>query len=117
MSTVPDYRRTDPHGNAAQALYAAEAREFAGDIERHNDSFTPPTLSPAGRHFVELASVDETKTLAPSDGERRARRIATVLLDDVGGLDNEALAGMCEFAVLAATYPQTMRAMLNQETT
>jgi len=114
MIPVPNPRRTDPHGNAAQSLYAADAQAGKYDPEKHHDTFTPPTLSPAGRHFVELARLPLRGDFA-SDGERRARRIATVLLDDAPALDNAALSGLVEFAVLAATYPQTMRKLLTQD--
>ena len=112
MQPYEDPRRTDPHGRAAQALDATENRQMEYDPDRHADTFTPPTLSPAGRHFVELA-----RGVGTSGGVQAARHMAYHIIEKVPYLDNEALAGMCEFAVLAATYPQTMRAMLNQETT
>src|SRR3990167_4861162 len=113
MIPAPDYRRTDPHGNAAQSLYAADAIAGKFDPEKCRDTFTPPTLSPAGRHFVELARCDDSATA--SRGEKAAHHLAHRVLAHVQYLDDEALAGMCEFAMLAAADPQTMRAMLTQE--
>ena len=112
MQPHEDPRRTSPYGAAAQALYAREARESLYDPDRHNDSFTGVVMTPACRHFVELA-----RDCGTSGGVQAARHMAYHIVEKVPYLDNEALAGLVEFAVLAATYPQTMRMMLNQETT
>src|SRR3990167_2231075 len=113
MQPHEDPRRTSPYGAAAQALYAREARESLYDPDRHNDSFTGVVMTPACRRFVDMARCDDSATA--SRGEKAAHHLARRVLAHVQYLDNEALAGMCEFAMLAAADPQTMRAMLTQE--
>jgi hypothetical protein len=54
-------------------------------------------------HFVTLARAGNRSTA--SGGERRAKRIASQLLEDASGLDQDAIEGLCEFArVCAASY-------------
>ena len=55
-------------------------------------------------HFTRLAL--RGKHGGCSSGEERAHRIALVILEHAGGLDEKALVGMAEFArLVGASYP------------
>ncbi len=54
-------------------------------------------------HFIELAR--RGRNPAASGGEQRAARLAAALLDDVAGIDQDAVAGLTMFArVVAANW-------------
>jgi hypothetical protein len=55
------------------------------------------------KHFLQLAQ--RGKHPGTSGGERRAYRIAKAILDDVHGLDGQAVEGLMEFVQLANLYP------------
>lgn len=54
--------------------------------------------SPSFEHFIRLAR--RGKHRGSSGGEKQARRIAEAMLENMGGLDDSAIVGACEFAKL-----------------
>jgi hypothetical protein len=53
------------------------------------------------------------KHAGASGGEKRARRLAIALLDNLPGLDAEAIDGMIAFLDLAQHAPQTARTLVD----
>jgi hypothetical protein len=62
-------------------------------------------MTPALEHFLNL--VESGQYPGASGGEKRARRLAKILAQEVPGLDSSAIQGLGEFAELCAAYPQT----------
>jgi hypothetical protein len=61
-------------------------------------------------HFVRLA---RRKHPGASSGEKRSRRLALALLDNLPGLDDEAIDGMIGFADLVKRAPETARSLVD----
>ena len=58
-------------------------------------------------HFLRLAHHGRHR--GASGGEKRARALAKAIVDQVPGLDGQAVAGAIEFMRLAAAKPGTAR--------
>lgn len=62
----------------------------------------------AVEHFTNLARAG--KHGWASGGEKRAHAIAQVILENAGGIDEQALRGMAEFArLVSASYPMAKK--------
>jgi hypothetical protein len=64
------------------------------------------------RHFLRLAKRGKPNTGA-SGGELRARRLALAVLDNIPGLDDDAVAGLVQFIALAKAEPETARSYVD----
>lgn len=62
-------------------------------------------------HFIDLAL--QGKRPGSSGGEKRARRLARCILDNVPGLDDSAINGMIEFIRAAQLQPETARSAVD----
>lgn len=63
-------------------------------------------------HFLDLA--EQGKRRGSSGGEKRAKRLADAVVEDVPGLDASAVAGLLEFVRLAASMPSKARDLLER---
>jgi hypothetical protein len=61
-------------------------------------------MSPFG-HFIQLAQRGEFR--GASGGEVRANKLALAVLENVPGLDQDAVSGLIEFIALTANAPTT----------
>jgi hypothetical protein len=61
-------------------------------------------------HFLRLAKRGASP--GASGGEKRAFRLAKAVVEDLPGLDNQAVAGFGEFAIIAYSKPMTAGDML-----
>jgi hypothetical protein len=68
--------------------------------------------SVALEHFIRLARRGDHR--GASGGEKRAYRLAMVLLDELPGLDTRALQGMVLFAREVVTRPQASRDLIEE---
>lgn len=64
-------------------------------------------------HFLDLAKSGGNRMA--SSGEVRARRLADCVLEHVGGLDDNAFAGLIEFIREARLRPMAARSALGGE--
>jgi hypothetical protein len=71
---------------------------------------TTHTASPELEHFIKLAQ--RGRKHAASTYERRSLLVADALLDTIPGLDDQAVAGLIEFAQLIKGNYQTLREMI-----
>ena len=62
------------------------------------------------RHFIELARAGVRRSA--SGGEQRCYRLAQQLLDDAGGIDQQAFDGLVEFAKVANASWTTAKDLL-----
>ena len=61
-------------------------------------------------HFVRLA---RRRHAGASGGEKRARRLALAVLDDLPGLDDRAVDGLIRFVELVRKSPEGARTLLD----
>lgn len=68
-------------------------------------------MTPSLKHFLTCARRGGAR--GASTGEKRCRRIAEALLENVGCLDGRALAGAEQFVRVAVHQPETARKVLD----
>lgn len=61
-------------------------------------------------HWFDL--IQQGRRVGASSGEKRARRIALSLCENLPGLDSEAVQGLHEFIDLLLSKPTTVRDMI-----
>ncbi len=71
---------------------------------------TKPVCSEDVKHFVDLAA--RGKHPGSSGGEKRARRLAVAVLENLPGLDDSAIAGLLEFVRCVQTSPSLSRQLV-----
>lgn len=64
-------------------------------------------------HFIRLARTGKNNPGA-SGGEKRAFRLAQCVLNNVPGLDGEAIEGLIEFIRIVQPYPQEAHDLIEQ---
>ena len=67
-------------------------------------------IDPSLDHFIDLAF--QGRRDGSSGGEKRARRIALALLENLPGLDASAIHGLKLFADLVQRQPETLRRLI-----
>ncbi len=96
------------NGDRRKKLAGTHAQEV---LARQSDSLL---VEHAPRsHFFDL--VANGRHPGASSGAKRARRLALAVVDDLPGLDAEAVAGLHDFLDLVVAMPSTARDLIEDE--